>query len=134
MPCIPCGMKAELCNWIGVNVKNFILMLMVVCFVSPVHAVINNLDISTVAAYKAKANIPSEIIGTSGHTIPDGIPLIIMKTKPGTYGHWTFVAYGESMNQMLSIWLTAKSTGNTVSCVNLDRGNYWVECAGTWIE
>jgi hypothetical protein len=88
--------------------------------------VINSLEI-----YADKSKIPD--IGTDGWGIPSGAKVAVLRTT-GAYTHWKFVAYGDTLSEILSIWEAAKIAGMLVSCTYEDRGNYWVQCVGTSIQ
>lgn len=101
---------------------------------TPVYAAIDitGLDVSKVEIYTDKSMIPD--IGSNGAAIPGGEKVAVMRTSNATYGHWKFVAYGDTLNNIQSLWLTAKALGVTVHCVAEDRGNFWVQCVGTGTE
>ena len=40
--------------------------------------------------------------------IPGGVKVAVLRTNNPTYAHWKFVAYGDSLSETLSLWLTAR--------------------------
>lgn len=94
--------------------------------------VIPGLKVKSLEIYANKAKIPN--MGQAGWSIPEGTPVIVMKAENSSHAHWRFVAYGETMKDMLALWMTAKVSKNPVFCVPEDRGNYWVQCTGTGLD
>lgn len=82
------------------------------------------LKIKVLKFYNSKSEI--EDIGEDGWNIPDGIPLVEIRTTDddGKYNHWHFVAYQENLDQFLCTWIAAKSLGAEISLRVVDRGNF----------
>jgi hypothetical protein len=89
---------------------------------------VDNISVDKIEIYTEKSKIPD--LGTGGNLIPAGVKVVVFRTTNQTYASWKFVAYGDSINESLSVFLTAKAMGKNISCVWEDRGNFWVQCIG----
>lgn len=114
------------------RVKLLIAITLSIFSFSSISAERTDLVVDRVEVYSSKDKIP--YIGSDGGSIPGATPLIVMRTSSSTYADWKFVTYGDSMDYILSLWLAAKLSGNSVFCTFEDRGNYWVECVGSGLE
>lgn len=111
--------------------KNVVKMLMLFCLAASAVATagtVDNISVDKIEVYTEKSKIPD--LGTGGSSIPAGVKVVVLRTSNPTYSGWKFVAYGDSINETLSLWLSAKAMGKNMSCVWEDRGNYWVQCVG----
>jgi hypothetical protein len=111
--------------------KKFMHLLIVLSLVvsaAVVAGTIDNISVDKIEIYTDKSKIPN--LGQDGASIPAGVKVVVWRTNNQTYASWKFVAYGDSINETLSVILTAKAMEKNVSCVWEDRGNRYVQCIG----
>lgn len=105
-----------------------ILLVATFAFICETAFATDNISVDKIEIYTDKSKIP--YIGNDGWAIPSGVKVAVLRTNNPSYAGWKFVAYGDSLNEMLSLWLSARALGKSINCINEDRGNYWVQCVG----
>jgi hypothetical protein len=109
--------------------KSFLKLLLVsMFFVCVPSFAIDNISVDKIEIYTDKSKILD--LGTGGASIPANVKVAVLRTTNQTYSGWKFVAYGDSLDQILSVWLAARAMNKPISCNYEDRGAYWVQCVG----
>lgn len=110
------------------KILGFLIFITVFICDASLAVAVDGITVDKIEIYTDKSKIPD--LGANGGGIPAGVKVAVIRTNNPTYSNWKFVAYGDSLDQVMSIWLTAKALNKPVNCVAEDRGNWWVQCVG----